>query len=128
MWSMGVVSYAMLCGSTPWVDDEAEKEELISAGRPRYCARLFGALSASAQDFVQSLLQVKEQQRLTAEDALAHRWICAGTPQAKPQQLECQQYPKILAKEDFSVSRSTEAGSEASYAAHGDVADADDFQ
>lgn len=131
MWSMGVVAYAMLCGSTPWVEDRVETERLISMGRPRYCASLFGALSTSARDFVQSLLR-SEHQRPTAEDASAHPWICARVPQVSSQQsMDGIQFRKSasLVKEGSHVSRSTDAGSvTSSVVAQGDSADVDDLQ
>lgn len=76
MWSLGVVTYILLCGYMPF--DAPNQRDLfrrIAAGRFSFPDREWGGVSPEAKDFVASLLRVDPKARLTAEAALRHRWI-----------------------------------------------------
>jgi len=68
LWSVGVIVSAMLNGCMPF----------SGSGKPTRwgkLTKLWGGISAHAQDFVQQLLTEIPEMRLTAEQALAHPWI-----------------------------------------------------
>eukprot|EP00811_Abedinium_folium_P024507 NODE_3443_length_2035_cov_6.303983.p1 GENE.NODE_3443_length_2035_cov_6.303983~~NODE_3443_length_2035_cov_6.303983.p1 ORF type:complete len:539 (-),score=151.43 NODE_3443_length_2035_cov_6.303983:308-1924(-) len=73
MWSFGVIVFTLLLGSLPFKgSDEESMIRSIKAGD--YVIRP-NIISAEAKDFIERLLIVDANQRLSAEQALAHTWI-----------------------------------------------------
>jgi len=81
MWSLGVIVYMLLTGTTPFRGTEEQVARAIKIGQPYYCTRFF-RLSPSAQSFVQALLVRNPAKRMTAAAALEDNWI-AKRSQAK---------------------------------------------
>ncbi|OZJ01638.1 hypothetical protein BZG36_05413 [Bifiguratus adelaidae] len=76
MWSIGVITYTLLCGYNPFQsDDEVAFLQLIKDGKYEFHDRYWKHISDDAKDFIRKLLQPDPSARLTAEQALAHRWI-----------------------------------------------------
>jgi len=91
MWSMGVVTYVMLCGRCPFF--RKKNDPKACGGRPkkdclcedcalcnRICEGKFSyprnvPISEDAKDFISSLLQSDPAVRLTATEALSHPWL-----------------------------------------------------
>lgn len=78
LWSLGVVTYMLLCGTAPWSSSDDVTMRMIQAGAPRYSPSRFEPLSQGAKDFVRSLLSVDALVRPSARAALDHPWLCAG--------------------------------------------------
>ena len=81
LWSLGVMSYVLLCGCPPFPDEnEAELNAAIRAAKfdwpPWTDAR------ASAKRFVRELLQVDPTRRPSADAALRHEWIVSSAARA----------------------------------------------
>lgn len=78
-WSMGVVLYSMLVGSSPfrWENDEpiATTKRRILERQINVEARRWQKLSADAQGMVFGLLTVNEQSRLSGLPSLKHAWF-----------------------------------------------------
>lgn len=74
MWSLGVIVYMLLTGTTPFRGSEEQVARSIKAGTPYYCSRFY-KLSAPAQAFVQALLVRNPGRRMTAAAALEDSWI-----------------------------------------------------
>jgi calcium/calmodulin-dependent protein kinase I len=101
MWSMGVITYIMLCGYPPFYD--AKNPELfkkIMSGRYNFDHPWWDSISDEgifpptvAKDFVKRLLVVDIRKRYTAAQALQHPFLTRNTPQP-PKPIE------ILAKVD----------------------------
>jgi serine/threonine protein kinase len=99
-WSMGVISYIMLCGFPPFFSDPTDKDnddqlvnapfwfffnsvskdlkdQILSASYS-FPEKYWSEISAEAKHFVSSLLQVDAEVRLSAKQALQHKWF--GVP------------------------------------------------
>jgi len=90
LWSIGVITFAMLCGRSPWrSSDNAQIKRDIMAGEIFLYPPKWGPLSAEAKKFIKLLLQVNPRRRPSAAEALEHPWLqaplCADTEIKQPQ-------------------------------------------
>ena len=59
MWSIGVITYILLCGYPPFHDEsQARLVRKIKAGKFEFEPRAWDAVSDDAKDFIRSLLTV----------------------------------------------------------------------
>ena len=76
LWSIGVIVYILLCGFPPFYgDNDAQMFKRIKAGQYKFLAPYWDQISAEAKDFVRNLLIVDPKKRMTAAEALNHRWL-----------------------------------------------------
>ncbi|ORY36783.1 Pkinase-domain-containing protein, partial [Neocallimastix californiae] len=77
MWSIGVITYTLLCGYSPfhYADDIDQLRNAICHGRYTFDNIYWAYISRYAKDFIKSLLQVQPKKRLTADEALQHTWL-----------------------------------------------------
>ncbi|KAM7103035.1 death-associated protein kinase 2 isoform 2-T3 [Ciconia maguari] len=85
MWSIGVITYILLSGASPFLG-ETKQETLanITAVNYEFDEEFFSNTSDLAKDFIQKLLVKDTRKRLTIQEALSHPWI---TPVDKRQAL-----------------------------------------
>ncbi|XP_064933104.1 death-associated protein kinase 2 isoform X4 [Columba livia] len=85
MWSIGVITYILLSGASPFLG-ETKQETLanITAVNYEFDEEFFSNTSDLAKDFIQKLLVKDIRKRLTIQEALSHPWI---TPVDKRQAL-----------------------------------------
>ncbi|KAI3761871.1 hypothetical protein L1987_52293 [Smallanthus sonchifolius] len=79
VWSIGVITYILLCGRRPFWDkteDGIFKEVLRH--KPDFRRKPWSSISTSAKDFVRKLLVKDPRARLTAAQALSHPWVREG--------------------------------------------------
>nr|ABY59009.1 calcium-dependent protein kinase [Triticum aestivum] len=79
VWSIGVITYILLCGRRPFWDkteDGIFKEVLKN--KPDFRRKPWANITPSAKDFVQKLLVKVPRARLTAAQALSHEWVREG--------------------------------------------------
>ncbi|XP_042373132.1 calcium-dependent protein kinase 18-like isoform X1 [Zingiber officinale] len=79
VWSIGVITYILLCGRRPFWDkteDGIFKEVLKT--EPDFKRKPWPNISDSAKDFVKKLLVKDPRTRLTAAQALSHQWVREG--------------------------------------------------
>ncbi|KAL1810193.1 hypothetical protein ACET3Z_027183 [Daucus carota] len=79
VWSIGVITYILLCGRRPFWDKTEEgifKEVLRN--KPDFNRKPWPSISNSAKDFVKKLLVKDPRARLTAAQALSHPWVREG--------------------------------------------------
>ncbi|XVF59773.1 hypothetical protein PTKIN_Ptkin07bG0302900 [Pterospermum kingtungense] len=79
VWSIGVITYILLCGKRPFWDkteDGIFKEVLKN--KPDFRRKPWPMISNSAKDFVKKLLVKDPRARLTAAQALSHPWVREG--------------------------------------------------
>jgi calcium/calmodulin-dependent protein kinase I len=76
MWSIGVITYILLCGFPPFYGDTVpEIFEQIMEANFDYPEEYWGSVSKEAKDFINKLLVVDSDKRLSAGDALKHPWL-----------------------------------------------------
>jgi serine/threonine protein kinase len=104
VWSLGVISYILMCGFPPFFSSEKLKEidylscapfwfffnsdtdELrneIRDGKINFPSPFWDKITDAAKSFVRALLTVSEEQRLTAAEALEHEWIVSEIADTK---------------------------------------------
>ncbi|XP_020027205.2 serine/threonine-protein kinase 17A [Castor canadensis] len=82
MWSIGVLTYVMLTGISPFLGDDKQETFLnISQMNLSYSEEEFGGVSESAIDFIKKLLVKKPEGRATAEECLKHPWLTQSSIQ-----------------------------------------------
>ncbi|XP_026166322.1 death-associated protein kinase 2 isoform X1 [Mastacembelus armatus] len=76
MWSIGVITYILLSGASPFLGD-TKQETLgnISAVNYEFDEELFSNTSELAKSFIRQLLEKDTRKRMTIQDALNHPWI-----------------------------------------------------
>ncbi|XP_076589067.1 death-associated protein kinase 3 isoform X2 [Chaetodon auriga] len=76
MWSIGVITYILLSGASPFLGD-TKQETLgnISAMNYEFDEDLFRNTSELAKSFIRQLLEKDTRKRMTIQDALSHHWI-----------------------------------------------------
>ena len=80
MWSLGVITYTLLCGYSPFRSENvADLIEESKSGRIVFHGRYWKDVSKDAKEFVLSLLQPNPDRRLTSEEALNHIWLTGTT-------------------------------------------------
>ncbi|KAI2613979.1 calcium/calmodulin-dependent protein kinase 1 [Hypoxylon fragiforme] len=76
MWSLGVITYTLLCGYSPFRSENLQ--DLIdecSNGKVVFHERYWRDVSDDAKDFIMRLLQANPDDRWTSEQALKHIWL-----------------------------------------------------
>lgn len=82
MWSIGVITYLLLCGFPPFYGDSLPQLfEIIMKGQFDFPAPYWTAISSEAKDFIKKLLVVNPKSRLTPAQALQHPWLTGAAPE-----------------------------------------------
>ncbi|XP_011155539.2 probable serine/threonine-protein kinase DDB_G0278901 isoform X1 [Solenopsis invicta] len=85
MWSLGVTTYVLLTGFSPFGGEtDQETFQNISLGEVDFPEELFEDVSAQAKDFVAQLLVLDPSARMTAKQCLRHDWLRGAPTQASP--------------------------------------------
>ncbi|CAM9615846.1 unnamed protein product, partial [Phaeothamnion confervicola] len=76
VWSVGVVSFILLCGYPPFYASQTDQlYAKIKRGKVRFDDVVWDSVSADAKDLLRGMMTVEPDDRLTAEKALCHRWF-----------------------------------------------------
>ena len=79
---MGVITYFLLCGYTPF-DRDSQEQEMQAIIRGDYAfepEEYWANVSETARDFVRTCLTLDPAKRPTAKEALEHPWLADETP------------------------------------------------
>ncbi|KAJ9681073.1 hypothetical protein PVL29_020122 [Vitis rotundifolia] len=80
IWSIGVITYILLCGSRPfWARTESGIFRAVLRADPNFDDLPWPTVSAEAKDFVKRLLNKDYRKRMTAVQALTHPWLRDGS-------------------------------------------------
>ncbi|KAF9735711.1 Calcium/calmodulin-dependent protein kinase [Paraphaeosphaeria minitans] len=80
MWSLGVITYTLLCGYSPFRSENlADLIEECKNGRVVFHERYWKDVSKDAKEFISTLLQPEPAKRPTSEEALEHIWLSGKT-------------------------------------------------
>ncbi|KAL7985359.1 hypothetical protein Chor_003929, partial [Crotalus horridus] len=89
-WSIGVITYILLCGYPPFYEEtESKLFEKIKEGFFEFDSPFWDDISESAKDFISHLLEKDPNKRFTCEKAFRHPWIDGNTA------LHCDIYPSV---------------------------------
>ncbi|KAL9267705.1 CDPK-related kinase 3-like protein [Drosera capensis] len=76
IWSIGVITYILLCGSRPfWARTESGIFRSVLRADPNFEDLPWPSVSPEAKDFVKRLLNKDYRKRMTASQALTHPWL-----------------------------------------------------
>lgn len=95
LWSLGVVTYVMLCGKPPFWGTERQHLKNALAERYPIAGGAWDSISRAAIDFVMCLLKANPANRMTIEQAAEHPWLRATTSQSQADSEDSRQ--KVLA-------------------------------
>nr|CAB3236238.1 death-associated protein kinase 2-like [Phallusia mammillata] len=100
-WSIGVITFILLSGCSPFLgDDKSETFENITRVDYEFDDEYFADTSDLARDFIQHLLVKDQRKRFTIKDCLNHAWIKGAAnyipawvtqEPLSPPRLECQE-------------------------------------
>lgn len=101
MWSLGVITYILLGGYPPFIEqNQRELFKKIKKGQYEFHPEYWGGISPEAKDLISKLLTVDPNRRLNAGDALRTSWITGRDAQLEGFDLgnNLQQFRKYNAK------------------------------
>ncbi|KAF8379787.1 hypothetical protein HHK36_029236 [Tetracentron sinense] len=76
IWSIGVITYILLCGSRPfWARTESGIFRSVLRADPNFDDSPWPVVSPEAKDFVKRLLNKDHRKRMTAAQAFTHPWL-----------------------------------------------------
>ena len=76
MWSLGVIIYILLGGYPPFIEqNQRELFRKIRKGQYEFHEEYWGSVSDDAKNLISSLLTVDPAKRLTADEAMKHKWM-----------------------------------------------------
>ncbi|GAA5832023.1 hypothetical protein JCM11251_002790 [Rhodosporidiobolus azoricus] len=76
LWSVGVITYTLLCGYIPFRATETQKLiDECTAAKLEFHDRYWKKISSDAKAFIRALIQSDPSLRPTAEQALKHKWL-----------------------------------------------------
>lgn len=80
MWSLGVITYTLLCGYSPFRSENlTDLIEECRTGRIIFHERYWRDVSQDAKDFILTLLNTDPTKRVSSEEALKHVWLTGET-------------------------------------------------
>ncbi|KAJ8360672.1 hypothetical protein SKAU_G00171970 [Synaphobranchus kaupii] len=83
-WSIGVITYILLCGYPPFYEDtETQLFSKIMKAQYEFDSPFWDDISESAKDFIRNMMQKNPNMRYTSEEALRHPWIIGDTARSQ---------------------------------------------
>ncbi len=112
LWALGVITYFLLCGYTPFDRDSdfEEMQAILNADYSFTPLEYWRGVSDSAKDFIRRCLTIDPAKRMTAHEALQHPFV-AGWPRAAAAGGEADRGQNLLptVKKNFNARRTLHA-------------------
>jgi calcium/calmodulin-dependent protein kinase I len=100
VWSLGVITYIILCGFPPFYDENnAQLFAAIKSGSFDYPSPYWDPVSDEAKDLINKMLVVDPSARLTCNQVLEHPWIVGD--QAYEKKLDMSELRKFNIRRKF---------------------------
>ncbi|XP_027724958.1 calcium/calmodulin-dependent protein kinase type IV [Vombatus ursinus] len=125
MWSLGVITYILLCGFEPFYDERGDQYmfKRILNCHYRFVSPWWDDVSLNAKDLVKKLIVLDPKKRLTTFQALQHPWVTGkaanfvhmDTAQKKLQEFNARRKLKAAVKAVVASSRLGSASSHSNY-------------
>ncbi|KFH41857.1 Calcium/calmodulin-dependent protein kinase type I-like protein [Hapsidospora chrysogenum ATCC 11550] len=89
LWALGVITYFLLCGYTPFDRDSdfEEMQAILNADYSFTPVEYWRGVSAHAKDFIRRCLTIDPASRITAHEALQHPFVAAPVPDGRGENL-----------------------------------------
>jgi calcium/calmodulin-dependent protein kinase I len=76
VWAMGVITYVLLCGYTPfWGETQTDLFDAILNNEYEFEEEYWGHVSDQAKEFIRYLLEADPHKRPTASEVMKHEWL-----------------------------------------------------
>ncbi|XP_015259174.1 PREDICTED: calcium/calmodulin-dependent protein kinase type 1D-like [Cyprinodon variegatus] len=83
-WSIGVITYILLCGYPPFYEEsETRLFSKIMKAQYEFDSPFWDDISESAKDFIRNMMQKNPSMRYSTEQALRHPWIIGKTARSQ---------------------------------------------
>ncbi|TKS76623.1 Calcium/calmodulin-dependent protein kinase type 1G [Collichthys lucidus] len=83
-WSIGVITYILLCGYPPFYEEsESRLFSKIMKAQYEFDSPFWDDISDSAKDFIRNMMQKNPSMRYTTDLALRHPWIIGKTARSQ---------------------------------------------
>uniref|UniRef100_A0A1A7X955 Calcium/calmodulin-dependent protein kinase IGb n=1 Tax=Iconisemion striatum TaxID=60296 RepID=A0A1A7X955_9TELE len=83
-WSIGVITYILLCGYPPFYEEnETRLFSKIMKAQYDFDSPFWDDISDSAKDFIRNMMQKNPSMRYSTEQALRHPWIIGKTARSQ---------------------------------------------
>ncbi|XP_040049209.2 calcium/calmodulin-dependent protein kinase type 1D isoform X1 [Gasterosteus aculeatus] len=83
-WSIGVITYILLCGYPPFYEEsETRLFSKIMKAQYEFDSPFWDDISDSAKDFIRNMMQKNPSMRLSTDAALRHPWIIGKTARSQ---------------------------------------------
>lgn len=88
LWSAGCILYILLCGYPPFYgDDDQQILEMVQRGKFDFDGEEWDEISKEAKDLIKKLI-CRPEKRLTAAEALQHKWFKKALKDEKPKEIK----------------------------------------
>ncbi|KAM4737761.1 LOW QUALITY PROTEIN: calcium/calmodulin-dependent protein kinase IGb [Anableps anableps] len=83
-WSIGVITYILLCGYPPFYEEsETRLFSKIMKAQYEFDSPFWDEISESAKDFIRNMMQKNPSMRYSTDQALRHPWIIGKTARSQ---------------------------------------------
>ncbi|DAZ96535.1 TPA: hypothetical protein N0F65_011212 [Lagenidium giganteum] len=102
IWSIGVITYILLCGYPPFHDDaQAILFRKIKRGKFQFDSPYWDNISNDAKDFIKKMLVVNPKDRAPVDALMAHAWIVGQDVATVPLEMTMKELRRFHARKRF---------------------------
>jgi serine/threonine protein kinase len=109
VWSLGVITYILLCGFSPFGDDQIQNVFMnVMAAKYEFPSPEWDEVSEDAKNFIKRIFVIDPKERATPDHLLQDPWITKNVPaaaEAATTEVEPRQRPTIASRRLASVRR-----------------------